>query len=264
MKSTHIVKELFVYPIKSLAGISIQSAKAQEMGFEYDRRWMLIDEENRFITQREHPDLSQFYPKIIDGKIEITNLGKTHSFYIDESFEKPISVNVWDDESRVVEVNKLSSEWFSNQLGFRCKLVKIINNGDRKHKSTKLNTTFNVSLADGYPYLLVGSESLNNLNEKLKDKIGIERFRPNIVISSITAHEEDSFDQFQIGKVKFQNVKPCGRCIMVNNNPETGRVTKEPLRTLNTYRTVNNSILFGVNIVCQNSGIITVGDVLEF
>ena len=66
MKSTHIVKELFVYPIKSLAGISIQSAKAQEMGFEYDRRWMLIDEENQFITQREHPDLSQFYPKIID------------------------------------------------------------------------------------------------------------------------------------------------------------------------------------------------------
>jgi uncharacterized protein YcbX len=86
------------------------------MGFEYDRRWMLIDGENQFITQQEHPDLSQFYPKIIDGKIEITNLGKTHSFYIDESFEKPISVNVWDDESRVVEVNKLSSEWFSNQL----------------------------------------------------------------------------------------------------------------------------------------------------
>jgi uncharacterized protein YcbX len=90
-----------------------------------------------------------------------------------------------------------------------------------------------------------------------RQKIGIERFRPNIVISSITAHEEDSFDQFQIGKVKFQNVKPCGRCIMVNNQKQVAP-QKNLCALLNTYRTVNNSILFGVNIVCQNSGVITV------
>jgi len=142
--------------------------------------------------------------------------------------------------------------------------VKIINNGDRKHNSTKLDITLNVSLADGYPYLLIGSESLNFLNEKLEEKITIARFRPNIVISSKLPHEEDSFDTFQIRNVKFKNAKPCGRCIMINNDPKNGIVKKEPLNTLSTYRKVDNSILFGTNVMCLNEGEIRVGDVLVF
>lgn len=260
----YVVKELYIYPIKSLAGISIQSAKAEEMGFEKDRRWMLIDEENQFITQREHTNLSQFYPEIKKDKIEISHYDSTHEFLIDESLNEPIFSKVWDDESKVVEVNKETSKWFSEALGFSCKLVKIINKGDRKHNSSRLNQTLNVSLADGYPYLLIGSESVDQLNEKLKEKITIQRFRPNIVISSVVAHEEDFFDIFQIGNVKFKNAKPCGRCIMINNNPKTGVVLKEPLKTLSTYRTSNNNVFFGTNILCLNEGIIAVGDSLSF
>lgn len=261
---SYIVKELYIYPIKSLAGIPVQNAKAEEMGFENDRRWMLIDEENQFITQRNHPNLSQFYPKIKEDKIEISHHDTKHEFFIAESLNEPIFSKVWDDESKVIEVNKATSKWFSEILGFGCKLVKIRNVGDRKHNSSKLRTTLNVSLADGYPYLLIGSESLDFLNEKLKEKITIQRFRPNIVISSSVAHEEDDLDAFQIGTVKFKNAKPCERCIMVNNNPETSVVLKEPLKTLNTYRKVNNSILFGTNVLCLNEGKITVGDVLLF
>jgi uncharacterized protein YcbX len=260
----YIVKELYVYPIKSLAGIRVENAKAEEMGFENDRRWMLIDEENQFITQRKHPNLSQFYPKIKRDKIAILYQDATHEFFINETLEEPISSKVWDDETKVVEVNKATSKWFSEALGFSCKLVKIIHEGDRKHHSSKLDTILNVSLADGYPFLLIGTESLNFLNQKLEEKITIERFRPNIVISSSIAHEEDFFVDFQIGKVKFKNAKPCGRCIMVNNNPKSGIVKKEPLHTLNTYRKVENSILFGTNVMCFNEGIITVGDALVF
>ena len=258
------VKELYIYPIKSLAGIRVENAKAEEMGFENDRRWMLIDEENQFITQRKYPNLSQFYPKIEGNKISILHQKARHDFFIDETVDEPIFSNVWDDETKVFEVNKATSKWFSEALGFECKLVKITNNGDRKHMGTKLNTTLNVSLADGYPYLLIGSESLNFLNEKLDEKITIERFRPNIVISSLVAHEEDFFENFQIGKVKFMNAKPCGRCIMINNNPVNGIVKKEPLNTLSTYRKVDNSILFGTNIMCLNEGEIAVGDTLIF
>lgn len=161
-------------------------------------------------------------------------------------------------------MNKATSKWFSDALGFECKLVKIGNIGDRKHHSSKLETTINVSLADGYPYLLIGSESLNFLNHILKEKITIERFRPNIVISSSIAHEEDSFGHFQIGNVKFKNAKPCGRCIMINNDPKSSVVKKEPLKTLSTYRNVNNSVLFGTNIICLNDGEIRVGDALFF
>jgi uncharacterized protein YcbX len=260
----YVVKELFIYPIKSLAGISIQTAKAEEMGFENDRRWMLIDEENQFITQREYPNLSQFYPEIKDDKIEISFQDAIHNFFIGESLNEPIFSKVWDDESKVVEVNKATSEWFSDALGFTCKLVKILNKGDRKHDSSRLNQTLNVSLADGYPYLLIGSESFDQLNERLQEKITIKRFRPNIVIATKLPHEEDFFGTFQIGNVKFKNAKPCARCVMINNNPKTGVVLKEPLKTLSTYRTSNNNVFFGTNIFCFNEGIITVGDVLCF
>ena len=260
----YVVKELYIYPIKSLAGICVENAKAEEMGFENDRRWMLIDENNQFITQRKYPILSQFYPKIAADKIEILHQNTSHEFFSEESLKEPLFSKVWDDETKVFEVNKATSKWFSEALGFECKLVKIANNGDRKHSSSKLNTTLNVSLADGYPYLLIGSESLNFLNEKLDKKITIERFRPNIVISSQIAHEEDYFGNFQIGNVKFTNAKPCGRCIMINNDPKNGIVKKEPLNTLSTYRKVDNSILFGTNVMCLNEGEISVGDSLIF
>ncbi|MCD0463820.1 MOSC domain-containing protein [Flavobacterium sp. ENC] len=264
MSAIHIVKEIYIYPIKSLAGISCKNALAEEMGFENDRRWMLVDAENQMITQREHRIMSQFYPQISDGKISITFQDKKHEFSIDEHLENPLEVNVWEDKSEVVEVSKATSKWFSEHLGFECKLVKIIKIGNRKHESSKLKETFNVSLADGYPYLLVGTESMDFLNEKLKDKITVLRFRPNIVISSKKPHEEDDFDTFKIGEVQFKNVKPCGRCIMVNNDPQNGALKKEPLKTLSTYRKAENLVFFGTNIVSLNTGIINVGDEIVF
>jgi len=261
---SYTVTELYIYPIKSLAGIRVESAKVEEIGFENDRRWMLIDENNQFITQRKHPVLSQFYPKISPGKIEVIFQKSTHEFSISEYIDLPIQSKVWEDESTVFEVNNTTSLWFSQALGFSCKLVKINKIGDRKHHNATINQSLNVSLADGYPYLLLGSESLNLLNEKLKEKITIKRFRPNIVINTSIAHEEDSFDTFQIGNLKFKNLKPCERCIMVNTNPDTAAVLKEPLKTLNTYRKVDNSILFGTNIICMNEGNIKIGDEVIF
>jgi len=264
MSAVYNVKEIYIYPIKSLAGVSLKSAKAEEMGFENDRRWMLIDSDNVHVTQREYPIMSQFYPEISGDKIEITFEGETHEFSINEYLENAIESQVWDDKSEVFEVSKKASKWFSDKLGFDCKLVKILKNGDRKHESSKLKETFNVSLADGYPYLLIGTESLNFLNEKLDEKITIKRFRPNLVVSTKKAHEEDDFKTFAIGEVQFKNIKPCGRCIMVNNDPQKGIVKKEPLKTLSKYRNVDNSVLFGTNIVSLNSGIISVGDEVVF
>ena len=264
MSAIHVVKEIYIYPIKSLAGISCKNAKAEEMGFENDRRWMLLDAENQMLTQREHRIMSQFYPQISDGKISITFQDYKHEFSITEHLNNPVYVNVWDDKSEVVEVNYETSKWFSKHLGFECKLVKITTIGARKHESSRLKETFNVSLADGYPYLLIGTESLDFLNARLDEKITIKRFRPNIVITTQKEHEEDGFDTFKIGNVQFKNIKPCGRCIMVNNDPSNGRLKKEPLKTLSKYRNVNNSVLFGTNIVSLNSGVISVGDEVVF
>ncbi len=262
MKVNFVVKELFIYPIKSLAGISIEIANAQEMGFENDRRWMLIDENREFVTQREHPILSQFFPKIIGDIMEIQFKDTKAEFNLEEYFGEPIISKVWDDDCQIFEVNPTTSKWFSEQLGFTCRLVKIVHLGDRKHHSKLLDQSLNVSLADGYPYLLVGTKSLDFLNEKLTEKISVQRFRPNIVIETLIPHEEDDFTEFVINKVEFKNVKPCGRCSMVNTNPRTAEVKKEPLKTLSAYRKSDNSILFGTNIMCLNSGKIQVGDIL--
>lgn len=264
MSANHVVKEIYIYPIKSLAGISCQQAFAEEMGFENDRRWMLLDSDNQHITQREYPIMSQFFPQISDGKISINFKGQMHEFSIDEYLEHQIYTKVWDDKSYVFEVNKTTSDWFSECLGFECKLVKIINIGDRKHESSVSKETYNVSFADAYPYLVIGMQSLDFLNDKLEEKITIKRFRPNIVISSQNPHEEDDFNTFKIGEVQFKNIKPCGRCIMINNDPQKGIVKKEPLKTLSTYRNFNNSVLFGTNIISLNPGIISVGDEVVF
>lgn len=264
MSALYIVKEIYIYPVKSLAGISCQQAFAEEMGFEHDRRWMLIDTDNQLVTQREYPILSQFYPQVSEEKISITFKDHKHEFSIDEHINQPIDTKVWEDKSEVFEVNKESSKWFSECLGFECKLVKIIKTGDRKHESSRLKETFNVSLADGYPYLLIGTKSLDFLNDKLEEKITIKRFRPNILLITENANEEDDFDIFSIGEVQFKNIKPCGRCIMVNNDPQNGVVKKEPLKTLSKYRNFQNSVLFGINIVGLNSGIIKVGDAVIF
>lgn len=260
----YTVSQLYLYPIKSFAGISFSSAKAEEMGFENDRRWMLIDENNQAITQRENPELSQFYPKIIKDKIVITYQNNKHEFFIGESLKDIIFSKVWDDAVLLAEVNKETSKWCSDALGFACKLVKIIRKGDRKHTSSQLHKTLNVSLADGYPYLLVGTESLDFLNKKLEEKVAIQRFRPNIVIQTQTQHEEDFFDTFRIGNVLFKNAKPCSRCIIVNTNPENGLLTKEPLKTLSAYRNIESVVCFGTNVVCLEKGVIAVGDVLGF
>ncbi|MBK0371003.1 MOSC domain-containing protein [Flavobacterium agrisoli] len=262
MSTKFEVKQLFIYPIKSLAGIECKELNAQEMGFENDRRWMLIDENNEFVTQRVHPKMSQFYPKIVDDRIEIRYQNALHEFQIEEYIGEQIHSKVWDDSCQVFEVNPNTSKWFTDQLGFVCKLVKIINAGDRKHNSSKLNQNLNVSLADGYPYLLLGTKSLEFLNDKLEEKITIHRFRPNIVIETNFPHEEDDLTDFAIDQVEFKNVKPCGRCVMVNTNPINAEVKKEPLKTLSTYRKVDNSILFATNVMCLNSGKIQVGDFL--
>lgn len=264
MSTVYNVKEIYIYPVKSLAGISLKSAKAEEMGFENDRRWMLINSYNVHVTQREYPIMSQFYPEISNEKIIISFENDKHEFSINEHLDIPIESAVWEDKSEVFEVHKSTSKWFSDKLGFECKLVKINKIGARQHESSRTLQTYNVSLADGYPYLLIGTESLDFLNTKLEEKITVKRFRPNIVISSFDPHEEDDFQDFTIGEVQFKNIKPCGRCIMVNNDPQKGIVKKEPLKTLSKYRNVNNSVLFGTNIVSLNTGIISVGDEVVF
>jgi len=259
-----VVSSLFVYPIKSLAGISVFQAKALKAGFEHDRRWMLLDENNCFLTQRDLPQMALFIPEIRDFILSVHYNNENLSFDLSETTGEIIITKVFDDVAETFIVSNSANEWFSDQLNRKIKLVKLKSEQSRNHYSTLKNIDIPVSLADGYPYLLAGEISLNNLNTKLEKSVSMSRFRPNIVVTTTLPHEEDLWENISIGKAIFKNMKPCGRCTIVTIDQTTGIINNETLKVLNIYRKSGNSVLFGTNMMCTKEGLVSVGDSIKF
>ncbi len=256
------VSQLFIYPVKSLGGIEVQQSEVKIKGLAFDRRWMLVDEQHRFLTQRVHPQLALF-------KTSISNDLKSVSVYFNnQSIELPqvpvgeaITAQVWDDVVTVVEQNKELSQWFSENLGITCKLVAFPEENPRPvDPDYAVSNDDQTSLSDGYPILMIGQSSLDDLNSRLAEKVGMERFRPNIVFRGGEPYEEDKYRQFSIGGVQMVGVKPCARCIMTTIDQANGKAGKEPLATLSAYRSFNNKVLFGQNVIPLEKGQINVGD----
>ncbi|WP_344848844.1 MOSC domain-containing protein [Pedobacter jeongneungensis] len=260
------LSELHIYPIKSLGGISLEKARLEEKGLQYDRRWMLVDEEGTFITQRKYFELALLAVSISDNRLIISHKIQTNqsiSFDLEEDNGTQIPVVIWNDTTAGVEVNTEVSNWFSDFLKFKVKLVKMPVAEKRMVDPRYALNDEVVSFADGYPCLLIGQSSLNGLNEKLQKPIRMDRFRPNFVFTGGTPHIEDQFDTFSIGGTLFSAVKPCARCVLITIDQQTGEKGQEPLRTLASYRTINKKILFGQNLLHQHSGIISIGDELK-
>ena len=258
---SHIITELNIYPVKSLGGTSVPQAKALFAGFQYDRRWMLLDADHKFITQREIPQLALFRPALEDDCLKICFNADVLTVGIDESTSEQILTQVWDDRAETIIVSHEANDWFSSLLGRKVIMVKIQNEDGRTHHNKKRDIHLSVSLADGYPYLAVGSASLDLLNSKLKNPVPMSRFRPNIVLSTQLPHEEDTWGSCQAGDVHFLNMKPCGRCMIVTIDQDTAAINNETLKTLNVYRKSGNSVLFGTNMMCTNEGLVKVGDI---
>jgi uncharacterized protein YcbX len=174
-----------------------------------------------------------------------------------------MKVVVWDDTCEALPVNKEADEWFSTVLGKSCRLVYMPDNSVRRVEEKYVPEPFNTSFSDGYPLLIIGQASLDYLNERLKGPLPMNRFRPNLVFTGGTPHEEDTWGDFRVGNVTFRGVKLCGRCVITTINQQTAEKGQEPLRTLNTYRKQGNKILFGQNLVTLSAGTVRVGDTIE-
>lgn len=260
------LSEMYIYPIKSLGGISLEEARIEERGLQYDRRWMLIDEENTFITQRKHYDLALLQVSIESETLTIFHkldpLNKI-SFHVDAQTRVPIPVTVWDDVSSGIEVDKEVSDWFSGFLKMKVKLVKMPSTEKRAVELKYATNDEIVSFADAYPCLIIGQASLEKLNAKLNEPVLMDRFRPNFVFEGGEPHSEDSFGTFELGDALFTAVKPCARCVLTTVDQQTGIKGQEPLRTLASYRTFNNKVMFGQNLIHKGSGVIRIGDELK-
>ena len=260
-----LLSEIWIYPIKSLGGIRLKSSKVKEKGLELDRRWMLIDEHGNFITQRVFSSMALFKLTMTDDFLEVSFKGNQISIpKKSESNGSPIQSKIWDDSVITYEVNTTTSDWFSSMLGMNCRLVSFPEEGSRPVDAAYKINDENVSLADGYPFLIIGQASLDDLNHRLKKPLPINRFRPNFVFTGGEPYQEDSWRNFKIGKNNFIGVKPCARCVLTTVDQETAEKATEPLATLASYRKRENKIYFGQNVVAVDHYEIYEGDEITF
>jgi len=257
-----MISEIYCYPIKSLGGFRLSRSRVLGKGLEWDRRWMLVDATGNFLTQRNHAGLALF---------RVTNNHFPESFevsYLNHSIQIPVTASgsqleavIWNDTVKVQEVSPHCNDFFSRILQMDCRLVFFPETALRPvDPHFAINSSNQTSLSDGYPLLMLGQSSLADLNRRLPQPVGLERFRPNIVFTGAGPYAEDDFREFSIGGVHLTAVKPCARCIMTTIDQQTALKGNEPLATLSTYRKRNNKVLFGMNVIPKTEGYIEEGD----
>ncbi len=266
MAQTIKVTGLTIYPVKSLAGISLQTSELDSMGLKFDRRWMLVSPDGMFLTQRRFPQMALVSTSLINGQVTLSMDGKEDHAVPEISVDaKTMDVRIWKDTVTAQRVGDESDAWLSDALGFDCHLVHIADNEVRQCSLDYAEEGDRTGFADAFPILVISEESLNDLNNKLgnkdKDPVPMKRFRPNIIVSGCEAFAEDTWKSLTIGEIPMSGIKLCDRCILTTVDPKTGKRTgKEPLETLGEYRKWDNNVYFGMNIIHKQMGALNVSD----
>ncbi len=251
---------LHVYPIKSAGGSTVEEWEVDGFGLRHDRRWMVIDQQGRLITQRGQPRLALVRPAIEGDTLRITAPDMP---VLELPLHPEPSVTttavVWHDACEAVWTGERPTAWFSAALGTPCSLVYMPEDTIRPADPAFAPPGVRVSFADAFPFLLISEESLADLNARLQRPIPMNRFRPNLVIRGGSPYVEDSLDAFRLGGIAFRVVKPCDRCVVTTTDQETTERGVEPLRTLATFRKVGGEVMFGQNVVHLGTGRLSVG-----
>ncbi len=261
---TPILSGLHVYPIKSCGGITLQSAALDATGLRHDRRWMLVDANGKFMSQRAHPRMSLISPSIADDRLIVGAPGMPD---LEVPFGEEggrIEVEVWGDAQRGAPVGEEADRWFGRFLDFSCRLVRKPDDDTRPVDSLYAVGDDQTSFADRFPFLLISEASLEDLNGRMDSPLPMNRFRPNLVVRGSAAYAEDGWGEVRIGGTVFRVAEPCRRCAITMTDQETAERGKEPLRTLATYRRFDGGVAFGRNLIHSSPGTLRVGDPVEF
>jgi hypothetical protein len=262
------VSRIFVYPIKSCRGIEVASAELGRRGLDRDRRYMLIDSAGRFLSQRRHPRMALIATEIRDDALRVTAPGR-EPLLLPVALEGPAFhtcvVRIWSDTVEATLAPAEVNIWFSELIGFACGLVYLADHQHRPVQNEAAQFDDEVGFADGAPLLLISDASLESLNGRLATPVGIERFRPNLVVTADRPHAEDGWRSIRIGAARLDVAWPCSRCVLTTVDPTTGEkdANGEPLRTLEGYRRLGGKVCFGQNLIPRELGPIRAGDVCE-
>jgi uncharacterized protein YcbX len=255
---------LHVYPIKSCSGIAIEEWEVDERGLRHDRRWMLVDEEGRFMSQRRFPRMALIGVRIgHDGLVVDAPDMPSLEVPLQPPAGRLILARVWDDLVEASPVSDDADRWFEKFLGVRYRLVYLPDRSLRPVDPAYGRPGDQVGLADGFPFLLISEASLADLNARLEQPVPMNRFRPNLVVGGCEPFAEDGWKLVRIGQLTFRVVKPCSRCTITTVDQRTAAKSKEPLRTLARFRRAGTKVLFGQNLIHDQTGIIRVNDPVE-
>lgn len=255
------IARLFVYPVKSCAGVEVREALLTETGLDLDRAWMVVDPQGEFVSQRELPRMALVRPQIKLSEVILRAPGMLALHLSMDTVEEAMRVRVWDDEVPAFDMGGVAAQWFTDFLGRPLRLVRF----DPEHRRLS-NTKWTQGaealnqFSDGYPLLLASTASLDLLNGKLAARghapVGIERFRPNIVLEGIEAHDEDRVELLRIaaddGEVQLRPVKPCPRCPIPDIDPATAESDPAVSDALQGYRRselLGGAVAFGMNAI---------------
>ncbi|MFK7885299.1 MAG: MOSC domain-containing protein [Gammaproteobacteria bacterium] len=264
-----LIESLHIYPIKSVAGIALERSTVENRGLAHDRRFLLIDDNGQFITGRQQPDLVLVSAQSRDDGWQIDAPQMSPLRLTPPPVDAPtVALRIWRDDVSGTPVSREADEWFSDYLGASCRLVFQHATAQRLVQPAHgTQPTDVVSYADGYPVLLIGSASLNDLNRRLKMPVAMSRFRTNLVAATDEAFAEDRWRRIRIGEIEFDVVKRCARCVFTTVDPLSGQrdAAGEPLATLRSYRLdkQERGVMFGVNLVPRGDGTIEAGAPIE-
>jgi uncharacterized protein YcbX len=255
------ISGLFVYPVKGCRGIAVAEAAVTERGLANDRRWMVVDRQGRFVSQRTHPRLALVAVETGEDHLKVCGLGAPAlTVRLDKNHGRRRTVGIWDDAVEAVSEGAEAAGWFSRFLNLECDLVYMPEGTRRQVDPARSRRGDVVGFADAFPFLLLSEGSLTELNRRLSCPVPMDRFRPNIVVDGCSPHAEDGWRSVHAGGVTFRVAKPCARCVVTTVDQATGERGEEPLRTLATYRERDGKILFGQNLVHDGLGCLRLGD----
>lgn len=256
--------ELHIYPLKGARGIALPHAEVLLGGLRHDRRFVLLDANGRFLTQRTHPTLA-LVTTAIDGSTLVLETPGGRGVRLPLAPEGARrTVRIWDDDVEAVDVGGDAAELLSTHLGEPCSLVFMPDDVVRPVEAPYAAPGDRVGFADAYPLLLATRASLADLNGRLAQPVLMNRFRPNVVIEGGEPFEEERYARVRIGALTFRMPKRCARCQVTTVDQETAAVGKEPLRTLAAYRTEGHKVLFAQNTIPDGEGRLAVGDAVTY
>ncbi len=269
------LSQIFIYPVKSLRGVVVTTSPVDALGLLGDRRFMIVDANGQFLTQRALPKMALVTTSLLGRQLTLSaeHFGAINVALTPDPAAPRLPVTIWKSTRLLAEdCGPDAADWIGEFLQQRCRLVRIGADFNRPIlKATYPSAGNVVNFADAFPFLIISNASLDHLNNRLRaqgeEPVPMDRFRPNLVVSDCPPFAEDTRPRFRIGEITFISAGPCARCRVTTIDQRTAETSSEPLRTLAAFRrelTDSSAVNFGQNLLHETkTGALSVGDAVE-